>query len=1087
LTFCLPESSPPESEINPNKMSSMRLPRTAAPSLPVLGIALAAALLPLPVARAQSNYATPYTFTTLAGSPYAVGIVDGTGAAARFFYPDGVAVDTSGNVYVADEAGNTIRKVTPDGVVTTLAGTFAVTGSQDGTGSAAQFNQPAGLAVDGSGNVYVSDQGNDTIRKITPAGVVTTLAGTAKMSGSADGTGPAARFATPGNVAVDSSGNVYVADQLNDTIRKITPGGVVTTFAGDATVAGHVDGTGAGARFDNPYGIAVDSSGNVYVADTYNCTIRKITSAGVSTTIAGTPGIIGAKDGTGAAAQFNYPTGVAVDGSGNVYVADVLNYTIRMVTPSGVVTTIAGDAGLTGFSDGAGTLAEFNYPYDIAVDGSDNLYVADLYNFTLRKITPPNVVTTLAGLPGEGYADGTGSAAQFYYPTGMVLDAGGNLYVVDNSNCTIRRVTPSGAVTTVAGTPGRTGYADGTGAAAEFNYPYGIAMDKSGNMYVSDESGETVRKVTPSGVVTTLAGTPGVSGSANGTGSAALFNSPAGIVVDGSGNIYVSEQKNCDIRKISPSGAVTTLAGTAGSSGNLDGTGAAAQFQSPAGLALDGSGDLYVADYGNGTIRKVTPAGVVTTVAGKPGSEGSADGTGASAQFDAPEGVAVDGGGNLYVTDQKNNTIRMITPAGVVTTLAGTAGAGNFANGTGGGALFSQPFGIVVDGSGNLYVSDAGNDLIRKGSASGVPQIQTQPTDQYTAVGGSATFSVTASGSGTLTYQWAFNGAPIAGATGPTYTVTNAQASNGGPYTVTITNSYGAVTSSAGTLYVNTGASGARLINLSCRAGVGTGANILIVGFVSGGSGTTGSQPVLVRGTGPALAAFGVGGTLPDPSLTLYQGSTVVSENSGWGSNAAQITAEDTAVGAFALTNTSSKDSALYIPNLAPNGYTAQIAGASGDTGVALAEVYDATPPAGYSATAPRLINLSARDQVGTGGNILIAGFVIGGTGSETVLVRASGPALVPFGVTGTLPDPKLQLYRSNADGTSTLLGTNAGWGGDSTIAAAAGSVGAFSWGTAATADSALLVTLPPGDYTAQVSGAAGDTGVALIEVYEVP
>jgi hypothetical protein len=241
---------------------------------------------------------------------------------------------------------------------------------------------------------------------------------------------------------------------------------------------------------------------------------------------------------------------------------------------------------------------------------------------------------------------------------------------------------------------------------------------------------------------------------------------------------------------------------------------------------------------------------------------------------------------------------------------------------------------------------------------------------------------------------------------------------------------------------------------------------------------------VLVRGTGPALTAFGVTGVLPDPALTLYQGSSVVATNSGWGSNAAQITAEDSALGAFALTNTSSKDSALYIPNLAPNGYTAQIAGASGDTGVALAEVYDATPPAGYSATAPRLINLSARVQVGTGGNILIAGFVIGGTGSETVLVRASGPALVPFGVTGTLSDPKLELINQ---ATNAVIATNSGWGGSSQIVSAAASVGAFTWGSPTSNDSAILVTLPPGAYTAQVSGASGDTGVALVEVYEVP
>ena len=1060
-------------------MSFMRLLRTAAKSLPAIGIPLAAALLPLPATQAQSNYATPYTFTTLAGSPFPLGITDGTGAAARFFYPDGVAVDANGNVYVADVAGNTIRKVTPAGLVTTIAGSFAVTGSRDGTGSAAQFNGPAGLAVDGGGNVYVSDQGNDTIRKITPAGVVTTLAGTAGMSGYADGTGPAARFATPGNVAVDASGTVYVADQLNHTIRKITPAGVVTTFAGTATVAGSVDGTGTGARFNQPYGIAVDSSGNVYVADTYNCTIRKITSAGVSTTIAGNPGSYGNRDGTGAAAQFNFPTGVAVDGSGNMYVADILNDTIRKVTPAGVVTTLAGVAGLAGFSDGTGAAAEFDYPYDIAVDGGGNVYVADFYNFTVRKITPPNVVTTLAGLPGQGYADGTGSAAQFFYPTGMTLDASGNLYVVDNSNCTIRKVTPSGAVSTVAGTPGRTGYADGTGAAAQFNYPYGIAMDRSGDMYVTDLAGQTIRKVTPSGVVTTFAGTPGVSGTANGSGSGALFNSPAGIVVDGNGNIYVSERMNFDIRKITPSGAVTTFAGTAGTSGSLDGTGTAAQFQSPAGLALDGSGNLYVADYGNGTIRKITPAGVVTTVAGKAGSQGSADGSGASARFDAPVDVAVDGGGNIYVTDERNNTIRLITPAGIVTTLAGSAGVAGYANGTGGGALFDQPFGIVVDGSGHLYVSDASNDTIRKGSANGAPQIQAQPTDQYTAVGGSATFSVTASGSGTLTFQWAFNGAAIPGATGPTYTIANAQASDSGQYTVTVTTSNGSVTSSAGNLYVNTGSSGARLINIATRALVGTGGNVLIPGFVVGGSG---SETVLIRATGPALTAFGVSGVLAQPSMlvTAQSDGHTVATNTGWGTNAnpAQIASVAAQVGAFALTS-GSADCAVIV-TLQPGGYTVQVSGVGNTTGVALAEVYEVS----YSGTA-RLVNIATRAQVGTGGNILIPGFVIGGAGSEELLVRGDGPSLTAFGVTGALAQPSLAV---TAQATGSTIGSNTGWGTNASsaqISSIAASVGAFSLANSS-ADSALVVNLQPGAYTMQISGVNNSTGVALAEVYEV-
>jgi sugar lactone lactonase YvrE len=837
-----------------------------------------------------------------------------------------------------------------------------------------------------------------------------------------------------------------------------------------------------GARFDNPYGIAVDGSDNVYVADTYNCTIRKITSAGVVTTLAGTAGAIGAKDGTGSAAQFNYPTGVAVDGEGNVYVADIDNDTIRKVTPSGVVTTLAGAVGLTGFADGTGAAAEFNAPIDVAVDGGGNVYVADVDNYTVRKITPSGVVTTLAGSPGQGYADGTGSAAQFYYPEDLAIDGNGNLYVVDSDNSTIRKVTPAGVVTTIAGTPGDFGSADGTGPAAQFYYPYAAALDGNGNLFVTDQGNETIRKlVLSTGAVTTVAGSPGVEGSANGTGSAASFYYPAGIAIDSSGNIFVSEQRNNDIRKITPSGVVTTLAGTAGVVGGTDATGAAAKFQVPSGITIDGSGNLYVADYGNGTIRKiVSSTGAVTTVAGKAGNQGSADGTGSAAQFDAPSGVAVDGSGNLYVTDEKNNTIRMITPAGVVTTLAGTPGKSNYTNGTGAAALFDQPFDVVVDKSGNLFVTDASNDAIRMGTLSGAPFIQTAPTDQYAAPGSSATFTVSASGSSTLTYQWNFNGAPIGGATGSSYTISNVQASNGGPYTVTVTDSDGSTTSSAATLYVSSGSSGARLVNISTRAMVGTGGNILIPGFVIGGSGT---ESLLIRADGPALTQFGVSGALAAPSLTVINsaGATVAS-NTGWGTNPnpAQIASVAAQVGAFALSS-GSADCAL-IANLGPGSYTVQVSGVGSTTGVALAEIYEVS-----STGTARLINISTRALVGTGANILIPGFVIGGTGTEQLLVRGDGPALTQFGVSGALAAPSLGVYNS----AGTEIASNIGWGTSTTpapsqIASVAAFVGAFAL-TANSADCAQVVNLSPGAYTIQISGVSSTTGVALAEVYEVP
>jgi sugar lactone lactonase YvrE len=321
-----------------------------------------------------------------------------------------------------------------------------------------------------------------------------------------------------------------------------------------------------------------------------------------------------------------------------------------------VVTTLAG-SGAQGGDDGTGTAATFYYPVSVAVDGSGNVYVADVYNLKIRKITPGGVVTTLAGSGARGSADGAGAAATFALPLGVGVDLSGNVYVGDADNNNIRKITPAGVVTTFAGSGAR-GSADGTGTAATFNYPEGVAVDLSGTVYVSDVGNYKVRKITPAGVVTTFAGS-GAPGSADGTGTAATFDGPAGLAVDAAGNLYVADFNNNKIRQITPAGVVSTLAGSE-APGNADGTGTAAAFNGPAGVAVDISGNLYVADLNNNKIRMITPGGVVTTLAGS-GAAGSADGTGTSATFDAPSGVSVDSSGNVYVADFNNNKIRRIT------------------------------------------------------------------------------------------------------------------------------------------------------------------------------------------------------------------------------------------------------------------------------------------------------------------------------------------------------------------------------------------------------------------------------------------
>jgi len=599
--------------------------------------------------------------------------------------------------------------------VTTLAGNDDST-LVDGTGAFAIFSAPYGVAViPSSGVIVVADYLNNCIRLVTyPGGVVTTLAGSG-TAGSNDGTGAAASFSGPIGVAVLSNGNLVVADKNNNRIRLVTyPGGVVTTLAGSGTAA-FADGTGAAASFNGPWGVAVLSDGNIAVADSLNHRIRLVDpTSGVVSTLAGS-GTGTFADGTGAAASFYGPWGIDVVPSSNVIVvADRSNHRIRLVTyPGGVVTTLAGNSSAT-FANGTGAAASFYFPNGVAVIPSSNvIIVADANNNRIRQITyPGGAVTTLAGSGSSfPFANGTGTTSTFNSPGSVGVLSDGNVVVADNGNNCIRFVAypGGGVVTTIAG--GNSHFLDETGVLAKFYHPKALAVLSNGNLVVADSDNSRIRLVTyPGGVVTTLAG--GGSGNfSNGTGAAASFFGPAGVAVLSDGNIVVADTNNNRIRLVTPDGVVTTLAGNAtGTFAN--GTGTAASFYGPFGVAvIPSSGVIVVADQYNNRIRLVTyPGGVVTTIAGN--ARAFADGTGAAASFNYPTGVAVLSNGNLVVADKNNNRIRLVTyPGGVVTTIAGNARA--FADGTGAAASFYFPQGVAVLSDGNIVVADTNNNRIR--------------------------------------------------------------------------------------------------------------------------------------------------------------------------------------------------------------------------------------------------------------------------------------------------------------------------------------------------------------------------------------
>jgi sugar lactone lactonase YvrE len=650
---------------------------------------------------------TMAAISIFAGSVAGEGNVDGRGSSASFFYPTGVAVDRQGNTYIADAGNRTIRKISAVGLVTTFAGNPLLDGANDGLGTLSSFSRPVGLTVDAAGNVYVTDNKDRSIRKISPAGFVTTMIGKNGSDYSLDGNIAQALIGDPTGVAVDPAGNVYVTDTNNHTIRKISLNGQVTTFAGSSGVAGSTDGRGAEARFDRPTGIAADAAGNLYVVDSGNTTIRKISSDGMVTVFAGSPHSVGTLDGRGTAAKFFAPICLATDAIGNVYVIDRLPSSImdryptskidnlRKISPDGQVTSLL-------------VSGDLRVSFGIAIDKAGNILVADQENHIIRKVSTDGlVVSILAGsILNSGSADGVGIKASFGYLGDITADVAGNVYVIDAENRSLRKINSIGQVTTpvknLSLKPDEYLY---FGFFRYCNFSCKLAIDVGNNAYVTDNLNHRVLKISSTGLVTTLAGNLGVWGAADGLGTAATFSYPGDIAVDTAGNVYVADG-NQTIRTISPLGLVKTLAGSPGLEGYSDGQGADARFDSINGIAVDAVGNVYLIDTRKCTIRKISSTGLVTTLAGKPQTTGGypiiVDGLGAEARFQSLTALTIDSSGNLYVVD--SNTIRKINPAGLVTTIVGKDSSQGISLesllGSRGGIT-----GIAIDANNVLYVS----------------------------------------------------------------------------------------------------------------------------------------------------------------------------------------------------------------------------------------------------------------------------------------------------------------------------------------------------------------------------------------------
>ena len=657
---------------------------------------------------------------------------------------DGITLDKKGNMYIAMREHNIISRIDTKGTMTRYAGSGQSGFSGDGGPAAnARFRVPAGLAFDSEGNLYIADRENHRVRKVDPKGYISTFAGIGEAGFSGD-EGPAvkARLNLPSGVVVDKKGNLYISDRSNDRIRVVDKKGVIRTYAGSGVAGFQGDaGPALKAQLDKPFGIALDETKNLYIADRNNNRVRKVSPDGIITTVAGDGGFFFMGDnGPAYRASVAAPTGVALDSKGNLYIADRNNNRVRVVDRTGMIRTVVG-TGQQDYNGDSEVARETNLylPFGLTVDSNDNLLVIDRSHYRIRRIDPKSgQVETVAGngvklFAGDG---GPATGATLSFPHGMSVDKKDNLIFSDKGHFRIRKITPDGIINTIGGNGLRGNVGDNIPALeANFYNVTTIVQNPKGDMFMASPSGfvSLIRRFDSKGIIHDFidTATPKYREAISNSkykglvqkGAVATITQFSDIVFDPNGNLFTSDRLNHQIRKIDTEGNVSTIAGT-GDSDHYGDNGPAleAAFRDPNALASDSEGNIYIADTANNLIRKIDTNGIVTTFAGNGEHSDSGDGGPAlKASIRSMDDIEFNPAGELHILGTNTHKVRKITKDGKIMTVAGKGYAGFFGDGgSATKAMLQNPAAISFDSKGNMYIADMGNNRIRKVDDQGV-------------------------------------------------------------------------------------------------------------------------------------------------------------------------------------------------------------------------------------------------------------------------------------------------------------------------------------------------------------------------------